>query len=122
MSLRGASRADETHVEAGSLAAELLAKVELAAEADLPVVLGALEQARARAWARLTAAASAAPAPKFLTVDEAAELARLPRRRIFSLARSKPWAKPVGRRLLIEERGFMAWIRDRDVTGEHETT
>ncbi len=93
--------------------ADLLRSIADAEPSALPALLGMIEEARGACWARLTAEAAKAPELKFLSVDEAADLARLPRRRVFSLARSAPWAARVGRRLLIEEGAFRRWLDAR---------
>jgi len=99
----------------------LLRAVMEASPEELPALIGELEAARALAWRRLTEQAAAPRELRLLSVDEASELARLPRRRLFSLARRAPWALRVGRRLLVEETGFRkALASGLHVRGEHE--
>jgi hypothetical protein len=103
----------------------LAAAVDQLDDAELPRALGNLAEASARLTRRVAeAAARAAAGPqrtRLISVDRAAELASLPRRRVFSLARSAPWAHRIGRRrLLIDERGFLAAMTVH-VRGEHET-
>lgn len=84
---------------------------------ELPRILAALEEARAEAWVRLTAEAARPPEPEYLTVEEACASARMPRRRLYSLARGAPWAVRVGRRLVVEKNSFVRWLH---VRGRHE--
>lgn len=89
-----------------------------AAEADLPRIIGELEAARARAWARLTTPAAAPVLPlstgKWLTPDEAAEIARASKRQIYEWAVGKRWAhRPSRKKLLIEDAGFRTWLASR---------
>jgi hypothetical protein len=93
---------------------------QLVAEApptELPSVLGALETARAAAWARLTLPAAPpprAPAGRWLTPQEAAEISRASRRQVYEWAMGKAWARrPSRRKLLIDESGFRAWLASR---------
>jgi hypothetical protein len=94
----------------------LAARVDAAAVAELPALIGELEAARARAWARLTAPAprEQAPSEKWITPAEAAELARASRRQVYEWAVGKRWAhRPTRRKLLIDETGFRAWLGSR---------
>jgi hypothetical protein len=93
---------------------------QLVAEApptELPSVLGALETARATAWARLTLPAAPPPrdpAGRWLTPQEAAEISRASKRQVYEWAMGKPWARrPSRRKLLIDEAGFRAWLASR---------
>jgi hypothetical protein len=80
--------------------------VEAATEEELPQLAGQLTEALARCWLRL----HAARAERFLTVGEAAELLRVPERRVRSWARRAPWAvRPGGRCLRVDEKKLLAW-------------
>jgi hypothetical protein len=97
---------------------DLDARVDAAPEAELPAIIGELEAARARAWARLTAPSSVVTAPavagKWLTPLEAAEFARASKRQVYEWAVGKRWAhRPSRRKLLIDEQGFRAWLASR---------
>jgi len=85
--------------------------------AELPGVLGALETARATAWARLSlpaAAPSSEPPARWLTPQEAAEICRSSKRQVYEWAVGKRWARrPSRRKLLIDEAGFRAWLASR---------
>lgn len=88
---------------------------------DVPDALGVLEAARARLLRRMVEAAARPREVRLLTVDEASDLARLPRRRIYSLSRGAAWAVRVGRKLLVEESAFRrALAPGSDVRGAHE--
>jgi len=49
----------------------------------------------------------------YLTIEEAASIAKLPRRRLYSLARNKPWAVSIGRTIRVKEAGFRAFLERR---------
>lgn len=72
--------------------------------AKLPEVIGALETAKARAWARLTAPPAVAPSPSHgdstVDVDEAARLLGMSRSWVYRHAGRLPFARRVGRRSL----------------------
>jgi hypothetical protein len=90
----------------GALAALDQALEELPAR-DRPAAIVALSARVAALGARLVEA----PAERWLTLSEAADVARAPERRIRSWARGKAWAaNPGGRGLLIEEAGFRSWL------------
>jgi hypothetical protein len=93
-----------------------------AAGPDLPALLAELEEARATVWRWLREDVDRPGNLKLLSIDEAAELARTSRRRLFSLARAAGWSVRVGRRLLVDELQFRRWLRARaaDVRGGHE--
>jgi predicted DNA-binding transcriptional regulator AlpA len=71
---------------------------------QLPEAIGALETAKARAWARLTAPPAVAPSPSHCdsTVDvaEAARLLSMSRSWVYRNASSLPFTRRVGRRAL----------------------
>jgi len=101
---------------------DLRRAIAAAASEDLPALLGEIEEARAEAWRRLHEEAMRPRELRLLSVDEASEIARLPRRRLFSLARRAPWAVRVGRRLLVEDGAFRRWLDSgRHVRGAHES-
>lgn len=101
---------------------DLDALVVGAAPEDLPAIIGQLEAAKARAYARLAAPAAvvqtdeapALPRPRFLRVAEAAKVAGVPERRIYEWAREARWAhRPTRRCLRIEEGAFLRWLERR---------
>jgi len=96
------------------------AAIDAVDPAGLPGVIGQLEALRAHAWARMTAIA-ATPTFKLITIEEAVEIARVPKRRIRSWARSAPWAVRLGRRVRVEETVFRRWLLS-SVPGERERT
>jgi hypothetical protein len=88
--------------------------------ADLPVLIGALEQARAQAWGRLSTPASPPPQEakaqpeRLLTPEEAASIAQIPVRRLYGWARGQGWARrPTRRCLRIGEASFRRWLAMR---------
>jgi hypothetical protein len=88
--------------------------------ANLPVLIGALEQAKAEAWGRLsTPVAPAAQETKaqperLLTPEEAACIAQVPVRRLYGWARGQGWARrPTRRCLRIGEASFRRWLAMR---------
>lgn len=90
--------------------AELLARVAAVPREELLDLVRDLERARDAALLRLLAA----PASRLLTPQEAAEVARVPVRRVRSWARAKrPWARWVGRLLRVDEPTFRAWMLAR---------
>jgi hypothetical protein len=104
------------------LRAALAAAVETLPDEDLPAAQAAVREADTRLLQRVVAAAARPPAVHLLTVDEACEIARMPRRRLFSRSRHATWAVRFGRRLLVEESGFRRWLAEMGpkVPGEHE--
>ena len=82
----------------------LLADLDELPPAQLPEVVGALETAKARAWARLTAPPTAASAPAdsdaTVDVDEAARLLGMSPSWVYRHARRLPFARRVGGRAL----------------------
>jgi hypothetical protein len=95
------------------------AQLERAPDADIPEVLGALAAVQARLTRRMVESAARPPQLRLLTADEAAALGRMPRRRVYSLARHAPWAVRVGRRLLVDEAAFRRALTAQ-VRGRHE--
>jgi hypothetical protein len=91
---------------------------------DLAALLGELEEARATVWRWLREDVERPGELKLLSIEEAAYLARCPRRRLFSLARRAAWAVRIGRRLLVDDVQFRRWLRTRaaHVPGAHEQT
>jgi hypothetical protein len=95
-------------------ALQALAAVE---DEDIPATLGQLATLTAHLQVRMLTAAARPRELELLTVDEAAELGRMPRRRLRSLARGKAWRVPVGRRsLLVEKTLFLRWLADQGRT------
>ena len=84
---------------------------------ELPEVAAALELARVKLHLRLVAPAPASTLPlpgRFISPDEAAELARASKRSIYEWAVGKRWAhRPSRRKLLIDEIGFRNWLSSR---------
>jgi hypothetical protein len=86
---------------------------------DLPALLGVLEAAKAEAWGRLSSPPMAAPAPeavadRLLTADEAAAIAQVRTKRIYSWAQGQRWAhRPSTRCLRISEGAFRRWLEAR---------
>ena len=83
---------------------QLRAVIGAAVSDELPKLLGELEEIRAELWRRVHHDAQPL---ELLDVGEAAALLRLPRRRVFDLARGASWARRVGRRLLIDRRALL---------------
>ena len=91
----------------------ILSAVRECDPADLPVLIGALEQARAQAWGRLRTPASPPPQEakaqpeRLLTPEGAASIAQIPVRRLYGWARGQGWARrPTRRCLRIGEASF----------------
>lgn len=84
---------------------------------DLPVLIGALEAAKAHAWLRLMAPPTPPkdpPPDHFITAEEAAAIASVPARRIYEWARGRKWAhRPTRRTLRIGEAAFRRWLTTR---------
>ncbi len=104
------------------LTSQLSELVAAAAPEALPSVLGALERARAEAWARLTSAAVIPPEPplldRLLTPEEALALVGgAPPRSLqwlFDRTRGKAFRRNLSRKVIrFEERGFRAWLGSR---------
>ena len=84
----------------------------------LPVILGPLEEAKAEAWARLLVPplqkAEAKCEERLLTPQEAAAIAQISTKRIYSWARGQRWARRLSRKCLrISEQGFRRWLQAR---------
>lgn len=89
--------------------------------ASLPGLIGALEQARAEAWGRLSTPVAPPPqgakaqSERLLTPEEAASIAQVPVRRLYDWARGQNWARrPTRRCLRIGEASFRRWLSMRD--------
>jgi predicted DNA-binding transcriptional regulator AlpA len=82
----------------------LLAALEDVAVERLPELIGALETAKARAWARLTAPAPGSPSvaehDETVDVDDAARLLGMSRSWVYRHASRLPFTRRVGRRAL----------------------
>jgi hypothetical protein len=87
--------------------------------ANLPVLIGALEQAKAEAWGRLSTPVVPLPQEtksqeRLLTPEEAASIAQVPVRRLYGWARGQGWARrPTRRCLRIGETSFRRWLAMR---------
>jgi excisionase family DNA binding protein len=103
------------------LSALLTALAEVPAD-QLPEAIGALEAAKARAWARLTT--PTVPAPEThgslsdgaaLDVDEVARRTRMSVTWLYRQARAGhlPFARRIGRRLVFDEAGLQRWLDRR---------
>ncbi len=74
--------------------------------ANLPGLIGALEQAKAEAWGRLSTPVTSPPQEakaqpeRLLTPEEAASIAQVPVRRLYGWARGQGWARRPTRRCL----------------------
>jgi excisionase family DNA binding protein len=99
--------------------ASLLQALDAASAAELPTLIGQLEAAKARAWARLTAPPMATHVS---TGDDAAldivEVARrtgMSRQWLYRQARAGhlPFAKRLGRRLKFDPAGLARWMARR---------
>jgi hypothetical protein len=91
--------------------AELERVLQGAAPAEL-VSLGA--EIQGRGLVALVAEKNApppAPPSRFITPDDAADIAGVPAKRIYDWARKQPWAhRPTKRCLRIDEAGFREWL------------
>jgi hypothetical protein len=88
--------------------------------ASLPGLIGALEQAKAEAWGRLSTPVAQPPqetkaqSERLLTPEEAASIAQVPVRRLYGWARGQGWARrPTRRCLRIGEASFRRWLAMR---------
>jgi hypothetical protein len=97
--------------------ARLGAALEGASRDELPEALGGLARLHAMVLARLTTPLSSVEPmarDRFLTPDEAAELAAVPRARILTWARGARWAvRPTRKCLRISEVAFRRWLSTR---------
>lgn len=90
----------------GQALADFRVIVGAATPDELPELLGELEAIRADLWLRVQ---REGPGPvELLDVAAAAALLRVPRRKLFDLARGATWAHRVGRRLLVDRRALLA--------------
>jgi hypothetical protein len=109
-------RIDELHAVLHSTVRDL-------PDGDLVPALGALASTSAELTRRLVTAAAMAVPVQLVEVAEAAAAARLPRRRVYSLARSAgaTWCVRVSsRRVLVDLPRFLAALAS-DVRGGHES-
>jgi hypothetical protein len=83
--------------------------------ADPPELLALAGELQGRAFAKLVTQPPASMSEaRWLTPDEAAEVARSTKRQIYEWAVGKRWARrPSRKKLLIEERGFRSWLASR---------
>jgi len=98
----------------------ILSAVRDCDRAHLPMLIGALEQAKVEAWGRLSTPVpspvqDAKPQPeRLLTPEEAASIAQVPVRRLYGWARGQAWARrPTRRCLRIGEASFRRWLAMR---------
>jgi len=80
---------------------------------ELPCFLGAMEEVRCTAMARLTAPSSPAVDDALLNVNEAAERLSLSPGYLYRHHRSFPFSRRIGRRLLFSSRGIDEYLRKR---------
>ena len=97
--------------------AEVLAELPRIAReadsADLPALIGALERAKAEAWARLAAPASAGSGVGNLSATEAARRLGLSKDWLYRNAAELPFAVRIGRRVVFNAAGLDKWTRGR---------
>lgn len=98
----------------------ILSAVRECDPANLPVLIGALELAKAEAWGRLSTPVASPPQEtkaqpeRLLTPVEAAYIAQVPVRRLYGWARGQGWARrPTRRCLRIGETSFRRWLAMR---------
>ncbi len=102
--------------------ADLDTTLSAAQASELPAVVGQLETLRAKIWRRILA--TPVQVPVYLSVEEASNLAKLPRKRIWSLSRSAgcTWAVRLGKKQLkVEKHAFLLFLR-RHVAIDPETS
>jgi predicted DNA-binding transcriptional regulator AlpA len=88
---------------------------------ELPEAIGALESAKARAWARLTTQAAPGMEPRgsgdgaALDVDEVAHRTGMSVQWLYRQARAGhlPFARRIGRRLVFDPAGLARWLARR---------
>jgi hypothetical protein len=105
-----------------SLRADLDRLVAGAAAGELCAIIGTLEAAKAAAWARVIGSAvpkenhqADAVPERLLTPEEAAAIAAVPTRRIYSWAHGTRWAhRPSRKCLRISEGAFRRWLATRN--------
>ena len=93
---------------------DLRGLVEGAALEALPDLIGDLEAAKARAMARLTSPAAARPVMGAdlegnVSVEEAARRLAVSDRWVYSHAKSLPFVRRIGRRVVCSARGVAEW-------------
>lgn len=94
---------------------DLEALVARADVAELPDLIGELEAARARAWARLTAPAppprkELAALPHHVSVAEAAEALGVSRQWLYH-SENLPFVRRLGRRVVVDVRLAAEWLK-----------
>lgn len=94
---------------------DLEALVAHADLAELPALIGALEAARARAWARLTAPAppprkELAALPHHVSVAEAAKALGVSRQWLYHTD-GLPFVRRLGRRVVVDVRLAAEWLK-----------
>ncbi len=94
--------------------------VDATPKAELPLLIGELEAAKAAASTRLNAPSDTPPAElpsadRLLTPDEAAAIAGVKVTRIYAWARGQRWACRLSRKCLrVSEPAFRRWLRSRE--------
>ena len=98
-----------------ALRASLVAAVADVPDEDLADAQAALRGADVKFLQRSVAASSRPPVIRLINVEAALEIAMMPRRRLFKLAKQRDvtWAHTIGRKLLIEESAFRRWLAER---------
>lgn len=83
--------------------------------AELPRLLGELEQVRCTALARLVAPAAPHSEPdRLLSIEEASRLLNLSRDYLYRHSRDFPFTQRIGRKLLFSSLGINKYIRQHD--------
>jgi predicted DNA-binding transcriptional regulator AlpA len=96
---------------------DLARLVAEAPQEELPLVAGKLEEARARCWARLSSPASPAPTvvEKNVSVEDAATRMGISKAYVYKQAKSLPFVRRIGRRVVCSSSGLDSWIKRRRV-------
>jgi excisionase family DNA binding protein len=87
--------------------------IEAAEPPDLPAIMGVLEAAKGKAWARLSSAPATAAPDENLSIKEAARRMGVSDRWLYRKARTLPFTVRIGRSLLFSSRGLERWISQR---------
>jgi predicted DNA-binding transcriptional regulator AlpA len=104
-----------------STAADVLSELDRligeATTADLPMLIGALEAARAQAWSRIAGPApnrnGAEPPDENLSATVAARRLGLSKEWMYRHAASLPFTVKIGRRVLFSAKGLDRWNHQR---------
>jgi len=107
---------------------ELSKQIEHASMAELPALIGELEQAKALAWSRLSShVAQPLPAPgdsddQLLNVKQVHEVLNVPVSYVYDLARQHKLPKvKVGKYLRFPRAELLAWARQQGIDGRLST-